>query len=862
MNDTIISKNTSEIVYSGKNGKHIDVYSNFFEIKQLIPNENNFLFQYLFKITPIMPTHINRIIFSSILNNIENDKDTIVYDGYTKIYSIHPLKMKWSSKSIDCVADCSDTNCNTFHFDLDESKNIAEFPVSVVIEKIKKTFTVHISKIDCSDLFKNKNGLDVVTRALPSSIYTSMGKHFFTSKNIKNLGYGAECWMGFYQHIHFSINKTLLNIDISAKAFYESGSLLSFLTRFLFKRNNNDITQSLKITEIEKFETIIKGLKICFTHLNDKYCRYKIKGLTRTSVSETFFKYKKIKELELESENINVHLYFYNKYNLILKYPFLPCVIVGSDENPMYIPFELCQVVSGQKYTQKLNENQTSSMIRLTCQSPDIRHGHISNAIYDLGFKSEDHKNARLLENFNINVDPNMLSVPARILKAPTLQYNSSSREHLITPLNGTWNLRDKKILQSCVLTNWAIVCFSHQNEIPKPKLDFFISELINTCTTTGLVIRNFRPHVMYATLQQDIGQTFQNVNDTFTETTGTSPQLIIFVLQNTNSYIYSQIKRLGDTVFGIPTQCVQQKNVLQPKKQFCANLCLKINSKLGGINTLLSLHGMSSPSSNVMYNSVPTMVLGIDVCYPMHTDSNFTEAICSLVGSVDKTMSRFSSVTSLQSPDKICIEKLTSMIVYILKSFQIYNNGLLPSRLILYRNGISETQIDKISKIEIQFIKDAFEEIRPGYCPPLTFAVVQRHHHVRLFTQGLREYNNIPAGTVIDKDITQPEKFDFYLCSHAGLQGTSRPSYYQILLNENSFDADTLQEFTYYLCYTYSRCTRSISVAPPVYYASLVANRTKYYIKTGMNHTVPIHHNNTILPNVHTRLQNTMYFI
>lgn len=29
----------------------------------------------------------------------------------------------------------------------------------------------------------------------------------------------------------------------------------------------------------------------------------------------------------------------------------------------------------------------------------------------------------------------------------------------------------------------------------------------------------------------------------------------------------------------------------------------------------------------------------------------------------------------------------------------------------------------------------------------------------------------NIPAGTTVDTKITHPSEFDFYLCSHAGIQ-------------------------------------------------------------------------------------------
>lgn len=34
--------------------------------------------------------------------------------------------------------------------------------------------------------------------------------------------------------------------------------------------------------------------------------------------------------------------------------------------------------------------------------------------------------------------------------------------------------------------------------------------------------------------------------------------------------------------------------------------------------------------------------------------------------------------------------------------------------------------------------------------------------------------------------------------------------------------NADQLQEFSYQLCYLFSRCTRSVSIVPPVYYGNL----------------------------------------
>jgi len=68
-------------------------------------------------------------------------------------------------------------------------------------------------------------------------------------------------------------------------------------------------------------------------------------------------------------------------------------------------------------------------------------------------------------------------------------------------------------------------------------------------------------------------------------------------------------------------------------------------------------------------------------------------------------------------------------------------------------------------------------------------------------------------------------------VCSHAGIQGTSRPSHYHVLWDDNQFSADELQCLTYQLCHTYVRCTRSVSIPAPAYYAHLVAFRARYHL-------------------------------
>ena len=67
---------------------------------------------------------------------------------------------------------------------------------------------------------------------------------------------------------------------------------------------------------------------------------------------------------------------------------------------------------------------------------------------------------------------------------------------------------------------------------------------------------------------------------------------------------------------------------------------------------------------------------------------------------------------------------------------------------------------------------------------------------HSRFFPADNNKYRNgnALAGTVVDQGINHPTEGDFYLLSHEGIQGTSRPCHYQVLWDDSGFSADELE--------------------------------------------------------------------
>lgn len=435
---------------------------------------------------------------------------------------------------------------------------------------------------------------------------------------------------------------------LSSRHFHHTtipGPILNFISRTLGKRGPTDIKAPLKTREVDKCERLLKGVKVVVTHRGEMRRKYKILGFSRTMADETMFKFSRPSEDGSEAlveKEVSVADYFATHYNIQLRFPYLPCLKVGSIQRAVFLPLEVCDIIPGQRYLRKLNEQQTAQMIRLTCQTPDRRANKIAQAINDLGLAERNTgiiaSDKDFLENFGVKVSEEMMEIPARVLDPPTIQYHPTSREPLITPREGAWNLRDKKVVQPATLHSWAVVCFGNPRDMPQQKVDHFLREMILTCRDTGLTITNPHPPAIYGDPNGNIEAMLHTAWQAAGEAVQSYPQLILCVMPNTGVPLYAEIKRVGDTVLGVPTQCVQAKHTFQPKKQYCANVCLKINAKLGGVNSFIVKNpNVVGDDGLAWLAEEPTIIFGADITHPTHGETKSTGSVCALVGSLDR---------------------------------------------------------------------------------------------------------------------------------------------------------------------------------------------------------------------------------
>lgn len=188
-----------------------------------------------------------------------------------------------------------------------------------------------------------------------------------------------------------------------------------------------------------------------------------------------------------------------------------------------------------------------------------------------------------------------------------------------------------------------------------------------------------------------------------------------------------------------------------------------------------------------------------------------------------------------LQEPGREIIQDFENIIKEQLRFYK-EKNAHWPTKLIYYRDGVSEGQFQQVMAVEKQAISNACRSLADEPVK-LTIIVVQKRHHTRFFPgkfgigKGDRNFN-VPAGTIVDTEITHPKENHFFLASHQSIQGVTKPTKYCILFDESQFSIDDIQGFSFNLCHLFARCNRSVSYPAPTYYAHLVAERGRVYIK------------------------------
>ncbi|GLJ52618.1 hypothetical protein SUGI_1119890 [Cryptomeria japonica] len=811
----------------GKTGTRCIVKANHFFAQ--LPDKD--LHQYDVSITPEVTSRgVNRAVMEQLVKQYQEThlgRRLPAYDGRKSLYTAGPLPFASKEFTIN-LQDEEDG--------LGGQRRDRQFKVVI-------KFAAHADLHHLGQFLAGRQAdapqealqvLDIVLRELPTHRYSPVGRSFY-SPNLgrrQQLGEGLESWRGFYQSIRPTQMGLSLNIDMSSTAFIEPLNVIDFVAQLL----NRDMgSRPLSDADRIKIKKALRGVKVEVTHRANMRRKYRISGLTSQPTRELTF------PVDDQGTMKSVVEYFQETYGFTIQHTSLPCLQVGNQQRPNYLPMEVCKIVEGQRYSKRLNERQITALLKVTCQRPKDREMDILQTVYHNAYGQDPYA-----KEFGLKISDKLASVEARILPAPWLKYHETGREKDCLPQVGQWNMMNKKMVNGGTVNYWACVNFSRgvQDSVARG----FCQELAQMCQVSGM---NFNPEPViqiHSSRPEHVERALKTIcKEANAKLKGKELELLIVILPDNNGSLYGDLKRICETDLGLVSQCCLTKHVFKMSKQYLANVALKINVKVGGRNTVLA----DAISRRIpLVSDIPTIIFGADVTHP-HPGEDSSPSIAAVVASQDwPEVTKYAGLVCAQAHRQELIQDLYKvwqdpvrgtvtggMIKELLISFR-RATGQKPLRIIFYRDGVSEGQFYQVLLYELDAIRRACASLEPNYQPPVTFVVVQKRHHTRLFANNHQDKSsidrsgNILPGTVVDSKICHPTEFDFYLCSHAGIQGTSRPAHYHVLWDENKFSADGLQSLTNNLCYTYARCTRSVSIVPPAYYAHLAAFRARFYME------------------------------
>lgn len=655
---------------------------------------------------------------------------------------------------------------------------------------------------------------------------------------------------GYYVSLKPCLAGLVLVSDMTVTCFLNGGEMVNLMFQLAGYRTLQEFVtacRSPKGLHRDAVNSINEGIKNCKIKLTHIGHWRKSKSLGPASNS-------KDSEFNHNGTKMTVEKYFQTVYKDKLpggklKYPDLPTINIGSASKPVLLPAEVIVIPEGQCRTGKITGDMTAQMIKYSAVRPNERMEFITDTSNIYQSISGD-SNIADFGLSNINKTP--MAVAAKILPSVTLKYAGNKT---VSPgLAGSWNSDGQKCiipppqpLNGGYLYGVLLVgsgpprCQGDYTQV----VEGFIQMLERDCASFGVRLNRGGAN---------INSNPRDLPDKLATLQSCKVRFVLVILVGDN---YGEVKCAGNTL-GLMTQCVKWKNVERTPPGYCFNLVLKINTKLGGTNHTLTSRlptgSAPSPSTSIFQDppgsiswlfDQPCMLVGMDVS---HADrSSDSQSVASVVASMDGRLSQYACSLSLQTSRVEMIQALQDSMETLLTSFKARNRNQMPSRIIVFRDGVADGQFDQVLTKELPSIKGALELM--GYQTgsiPISIVVCQKMHHTRIFYEDGGEFINPCPGLVADayggregKDsITSARYLEYYINSHYALQGTAKPCKYTLIYDEIGLKISEIELLTYWSTYLYCRCNKSVSYATPAYYAHLASKQGRALLTAGLTNS------------------------
>ncbi|KAF7919909.1 uncharacterized protein EAE98_009143 [Botrytis deweyae] len=867
----------------GENGRKVQLYANYFALNT---SPSFALGRYPVTISPSMDDKKKKReqLFNLILELPEFANIPLATDFASMIITPNKLPFKeervfdipWRNEGEDDPL----SNAQIYKVRIGSPTS---YTIPDLVQSLGNISAANVSEVQREEAIQAMNTvMGFFAKSQKGTVSIANNRHFSTAQagnqhNYTTLNYGLEAIRGFYQSVRPATGRLLLNVNVTHSVFLERGPLNVFFQRLghahsvvdKIKRKRVEVThlaaKKSKSGIIIPREKTIWDLarpsdgrteehppQVAKYGAGPKEVKFWISAEQPSTKAKTPSKpgsKQGSKPAATINKYITVYDYFKFKYPNIVLNPKFPVINVGNDSNPSYLPAEVCNIKPGQIVKKSLLGDQTRLMLDFANRRPEPNAmSIITSGKQVLGLNNKDNP---LLSKFGVQVGNSLITVQGRVLPPPVINYkNRQHRPMTKVPMDGSWNMRDTRFHTCGDLGNWTYMVV----ESDKRGARWDHEAAANT-------VKQFKAHLEGAGIgvqgwmdtpaptpkhidgnetatSADIERVFRMMS---TSSNLKKPKFLLCILPVDDVMLYNTIKRFGDTRAGIHTVCVQHSKFAKGDPQYFGNVALKFNLKAGGINQTIDKLGI--------INEGKTMVVGIDVTHPSPGSKDTAPSVAAMVTSTDKLLGQWSGICRLQGQARQePVSELEPMFIRQLDIWQ-RKNKKLPDNILIYRDGVSEGQYNILLEQELPKIRNACRQKYPAdytkkSLPRISIIVCGKRHHTRFYpkdTDSADSKSNCPAGTVVDRGVTESRNWDFFLQPHQSLMGTARPCHYFVIQDEifksqkvkapHTTSADSLEELTHNMCHLFGRATKAVSLCPPAYYADLLCTRMRAYL-------------------------------
>uniref|UniRef100_A0A8D2ZNE1 Piwi like RNA-mediated silencing 1 n=1 Tax=Scophthalmus maximus TaxID=52904 RepID=A0A8D2ZNE1_SCOMX len=457
----------------------------------------------------------------------------------------------------------------------------------------------------------------------------------------------------------------------------------------------------------------------------------------------------------------------------------------GGHPGPALLVPELCYLTG---LTDKMRKDFKimKDLSEHTRLNPDQRQGRLNSFVTNI---QRDIDAQAELDKWGLGFDKELVKLTGRVLPAERIFQGPRSFDHA----GAEWakEMRGIPLINSPPLNNW-LVFYTRRNGNEAQAL------LQHLGKVSVLLFR-----VEYQDHQESLLRALQ-------QNVGPKTQMVVVVLPSNRKDKYDSIKKYLCVDCPTPSQCVLSRTLGRPQALMtvATKIALQMACKMGG-----ELWSLEIPLKQLM-------IVGID-CY--HDTIAGKRSIGALVASLNQSMSRWFSKCVLQHKGQEIIDGLKMALTAALKDYLKFN-GCLPSRIIVYRDGVGDGQLHSVVNYEVAQIMDSIKSMGQDYLPKLSVVVVKKRISSRFFALLNGRMSNPPTGTIVDTDVTRPEWYDFYIVSQAVSCGSVAPTHYNVVYDTSGLKPDHMQRLTYKLCHMYYNWQGIIRVPAPCMYAHKLA--------------------------------------